>query len=84
MTTQNKPVSGELKLRDFTDESASGHIETSHSLNLVPSGHAGVQVIEEKEPSNAPRPYEDKSPSERWTVPVDTLVNLIKSHGAKS
>jgi hypothetical protein len=84
MTTRDKPVSGELKLKDYWNESTSTHIEKSHSLILVSGGHAGVQLIEQKESSNAYRPYEDSESRECWTIPVDALVALIKSHGTKA
>lgn len=82
MPTRNPDPTGELCLKDYWHESASGHSEKSHKAVLVPNGNKTVVLVEMHEHSNTFN-MSDESSSQRWAIGVDELIQLIRTHGTK-
>lgn len=83
MPTRDPAPKGELCLKDYWHESASGHAEKSHKAVLMPHGQKSVVLVEEHESSNTYN-MSDSSSTQRWEIDVDVLIGLIRSNGTKA
>lgn len=73
-------LSGKIEVSYSWDESSSGHVENTSSIELLTESNK-VILKEQKNHQNFSKNSESRSSSKRYEIEVEKLLVLIKEHG---